>query len=124
MGASWCLRNSVCFGALKVRNASPLAADKMSRMFKSSLLHFLVLTPPLCYICCEIVCLLPKHLSIWGHLRFRANVVEVHPSPIISAYLPWLEYITANLRAAFHAMLVYIIGNLQLFLFHSRKSCN
>lgn len=124
VGASWCLRKSVCFSALKVLYASPLVADKMSHMFKSSWLHFLVLTPPLLYICCEIICLLPKHLSIWGHLRFRVNVVEVHPSPIISAYLPWLEYIAANLRATFHAMLVHKIGNLQLFVFHLRKYYN
>lgn len=124
IGASWCLRKSVCLWALKVVYASPLVADKMSHMFKSSWLHFLVLTPPLLCMCCEIVCLLPKHLSIWGHLRFRVNVVEVHPSPIISAYLPWLEYIAANLRAAFHAMLAYKIWKSQLFAFHSRKYCN
>lgn len=118
---SFTVLEEICFWALKVIYASPLADDKMLHMFKSSWLHFLVLTPPLLCICCEIVCLLPKHLSIWGHLRFRVNVVEVHPSPIISACLPWLEYIAANLRVLFHAMLVYKIGNLQLFVFNSRN---
>lgn len=55
---------------------------------------------------------------MWGHLRFKVNVVEVHPSPVTLAYLPWLEYIAANPKDAFHAMLVYKMRNIQLFAFH------
>lgn len=111
---------------MKVIYASRLLSDETLHAFKFPSFHFLALTSPFLYTCCRIIDSLsiPKASDNLMSLEVQSKCSESSSVSCSLSNLLSLEYVAANLKVAFCAMLVNKMRNLQLFTLHLWKYCN